>query len=61
MNNNNEIELNNALGAIGIKTGGPDPAGRRDWHTHEGRYIGTYDAEQGWQALRDMINNALPQ
>jgi len=58
---NDEQSLNNALGALGIKIGGPDATGQRDWHTHEGRYVGTFDAEQGWAELRDMVARALPQ
>lgn len=55
-----EQQLLYRLSAMGIQVSGPDPEGRRDWHTSAGRYLGTFDTEQGWQAVLDMIDGALP-
>ena len=43
-----------ALAIIGIKHEPSDIAGKRDWYTRSGEYIGAFDAHEGWAKLKQI-------
>lgn len=55
-----EQSLTEALAIIGVEHRPSKIVGKRDWFNGAGEHIGTYDAHEGWQKLREITAAAEP-
>jgi len=44
--------LADALNVLGIKHVASNIAGKRDWYSATGEFIGSFDASEGWDAIK---------
>lgn len=52
-----EQNLTEALALIGIRHEPSTAPSKRDWFNAAGEKLGTYDAQEGWEKLRSIVNS----
>lgn len=50
--------LTEALDILGITHEPSQIAGKRDWYTRSGEYLGAHDATEGWAYLKKLMKLA---
>lgn len=50
-----ELSLNEALSILGIQHEPSEVAGKRDWYTRSGEYLGAHGTEDGMEYLKRIM------